>query len=168
VRRLVLLLVAVVACNTVLLASAAAKPPTAGLLVPGKSLGGLRLGMTKAQVKAAWGTDFGLCRNCGFLTWYYNYTPFTPQGAGVEFRSARVAAIFTLRAPPGWHTTKRLRIGDPVSRVSELYGTLSDIGCPGSYDAMRLLTPTVVTTFYVQDEKVYGFGLSRVEVPACR
>jgi hypothetical protein len=165
--RSVIALLAAAACNTVLLAAAAGKPPPAGVLAPGKSLGGLRLGMTPAQVKAAWGADFGRCRNCIKRTWYYNYAPFTPQGAGVEFRSGRVAGIFTLRSPAGWHTTKRLRIGDPKVRITELYGALLRIGCTG-YDAMTLVTPKATTTFYVQDEKVFGFGLSRAEVPVCR
>ena len=79
--------------------SAAAKPPPAGVLVPGQSLGGLRLGMTPHQVTAAWGTTHGRCRSCMNTTWYFNYAPFTPQGAGVEFREGHVAAIFTLWAP---------------------------------------------------------------------
>jgi hypothetical protein len=149
------------------LAAAAAKPPPAGLLVPGQSLGGIRLGMTPAQVKATWGADFGRCRNCLKPTWYYNYAPFTPQGTGVEFRSRHVAAVFTLRSPAGWHTTKRLRIGDPDVRVTELYGALPRIGCPG-YDAITLVTPSVTTSFYVEDSKVFGFGLSRAAVPVCR
>jgi hypothetical protein len=166
-RRVFTVLAAAIVCNNLSLATAAAKPPPAGVLVPGQSLGGLRLGMTPAQVKAAWGGDFGRCRNCVGPTWYYNYAPFTPQGAGVEFRDGRVAAVFTLRAPAGWHTTKRLRIGDSELRVTQLYGALPKIGCTG-YDAITLVAAKVTTTFYVQDAKVFGFGLSRAEVPVCR
>ncbi|MFN2469228.1 MAG: hypothetical protein ABR521_13995 [Gaiellaceae bacterium] len=157
------------ACTAAALAAAtvaAAKPPPAGVLVPGRSLGGLHLGMTPAQVRAAWGSDFGTCRRCRNPTWYYNYAPFTPKGAGVEFRRNRVAAIFTLWSPSSWHTPKRLRIGDAVARVTELYGALPRLECGGYY---ALTQPGPVTTaFYIRAEKVWGFGLSRASVPACR
>jgi hypothetical protein len=135
--------------------------------VPGKSLGGLTVGMTPAQVERAWGRDHGRCRSCGRTTWYFNYAPFKPQGAGVEFRNGHVAAIFTLWAPAAWHTTKRLTIGDPATRITELYGALPESHCSG-YDAYVILGRATTTAVYVQDEKVWGFGLSRAEVPACR
>lgn len=154
-------------CNSLLLTpGAAAKPPPAGVFVPGKSLGGLRLGMTPARVRALWGSDYGRCRACARTTWYYNYAVFHPQGAGVEFRAGRVTAVFTLWAPAAWHTPKRLRVGDPEGRVAELYGALPRIRC-GGYDSLRLPgRPTSVV--YVRDGKVWGFGLSRAEVPVCR
>lgn len=145
---------------------AAAKPPPAGVLVPGKSLGGLRLQMTPAQVRARWGPDFGRCRSCFHRTWYYNYAPFHPKGAGVEFRAGRVAAVFTLWEPAAWHTPKGLRIGDAAARVTLLYGALPRVRC-GRYDALTIPGPTT-TAFYLRNEKVWGFGLSRAEVPVCR
>ncbi len=47
--------------------AAGAAPPREGILVPGQSLGGLRLGMTKQEVRGAWGTTgnrrgFFVCR----------------------------------------------------------------------------------------------------------
>ena len=56
-------------------ASAAAAAPRAGIVVPGKSLGGLSLGATTAQVRSAWGSRFGVCRDCRVQTWYFNYRP---------------------------------------------------------------------------------------------
>ena len=86
-------LVAVVAL--VLAGTAAAAPPKAGVLVPGRSLGGVSPGMTEAQVRDAWGSRFGICRDCrGRMTWYFNRERFHPQGAGVELRGdASVRAI---------------------------------------------------------------------------
>lgn len=159
-----LLATALVACLAA--GAAVAKPPPAGVLVPGISLGGLRLGMTPAEVVAAWG-EHGRCRGCPYPTWYFNYAPFTPKGAGVEFRGGRVAAIFTVYAPSSWHTPKRLQIGDPVARITTLYGALPRIEC-GAYHALTLIRGRTTTAFYVVDEKLYGFGLSRVAVPACR
>ncbi len=145
---------------------AGAKPPPAGVLVPGRSLGGLRLGMAPAQVRAAWGPDFGRCRSCRYRTWYYNYAGFSPKGAGVEFRKGRVAAIFTLWSPSSWHTPRRLRIGDPVGRLTQVYGALPRVECGGYY---ALTQPGQVTTaYYVREERIWGFGLSRAEVSACR
>ena len=149
-----------------LAAAAAAKPPPAGVLVPGKSLGGLRLGMTPAQVVTAWG-DHGRCRGCAYPTWYFNYAPFTPKGAAVEFRGGTVAAIFTVYAPSSWHTPKRLRVGDPEARITKLYGALPRVEC-GGYYALTLIRNGTTTAFYVVEGKLYGFGLSRVAVPACR
>jgi hypothetical protein len=57
-------------------APAGAAPPRAGVAVPGKTLGGLALGMTPAQVRAAWGPRHGACRGCRAPTWYFNYARF--------------------------------------------------------------------------------------------
>lgn len=148
-------------------ALALAGPPQAGVLVPGRSLGGLRLGMTPAQVRAAWGTRFGICRSCTYPTWYYTYKPFLPQGAGVEFRSGHAAAIFTLWSPTGWRTTRSLAIGDPEARVTQLYGALLPVQC-GSYTAYVATEGKLQTVFSIVDGKVWGFALSLAAVPACR
>jgi hypothetical protein len=148
-------------------ASASATPPRFGVLVPGKSLGGLRLGATQAQVRAAWGTRFGTCRGCREPTWYFNFARFEPEGAGVAFRGGRTVALFTLWAPTGWRTDRGLRIGDDSSRVATLYRGLLRINC-GTYYALTLRAPRVVTSIYVHDERVWGFGLSRPRSPVCR
>jgi hypothetical protein len=141
--------------------------PPAGVLVPGSSLGGLRLGMTKAQVGAAWGARHGRCRDCRDETWYFTYAPFSPAGAGVAFRSGRVAAIFTLGEPRGWRTSRGLRIGDSSVKAARLYRSLGRTRC-GAYDALTLSRPGAVTALYVQNARVFAFGLSRAGVPLCR
>lgn len=158
--------VAVATLAGALAAAGTAKPPPAGILIPGTSLGGARLGMTAAQVRATWGSDFGRCRSCPHKTWYYNYAPFRPEGTGVEFRAGRVAAVFTLWAPSSWHTPKRLRIGDPESRATQLYGALPRVRC-GGYDALTM-PGRATTSFFVRGGKIWGFGLSRAAVPVCR
>jgi hypothetical protein len=150
-----------------LLLAAAFALPQSGVVDPGKRLGGLRLGATAAAVRAAWGGDFGRCRGCAFPTWYFTYRRYTPQGAAVELRGGRVSALFTLWSPPGWHTPAGLTIGDASSRIGELYGPLARRECRG-YHAFVLTQRRVVTAFYVVDEKVWGFGLSRRSVPVCR
>ena len=146
---------------------AAAAPPKAGVLVPGKRLGGLTLGATGAQVSAAWGSRHGVCRDCREQTWYFNLRRFEPQGAGVAFRRGRVVALFTLWSPQGWHTDRGLRIGDPATRIAGLYGPLLRVNC-GTYAVMTLRRGRTTTSFYVVDERVWGFGLSRLAELACR
>lgn len=157
---------AVVAAAT-LAASATAAPPRAGVLVPGQRLGGIALGMTAAQVEAAWGARHGVCRSCRATTWYFNRRPFEPQGAGVELRRRAVVAVFTLWAPPGWRTSRGVRIGDPLARVTAVYGPLTRIEC-GTYYALTIPRRGATSAIYVVDEEVWGFGLVRPSVSACR
>ena len=147
--------------------AATAAPPRAGVLDPGVSLGGLRLGATQAQVRAAWGPSFGRCRKCSSPTWYFTYRPYRPQGAGVSFRQGRVEAIFTLWAPPGGRTPSGLKIGDPASKISQLYGPLSRTPC-GQYSALILPMQGGVNVFYVSNRKLWGFGLLNFLVEPCR
>ena len=92
------------------------------MLVPGRSLGGLELGATKAEVERAWGRAYGVCRGCRRETWYFNYYAFEPRGAAVELERGRVVAIFTVYSPGGWRTSRGLAVGDSGSRVRSLYG----------------------------------------------
>jgi len=147
--------------------AAAAGPPRAGILDPGVSLGGLRLGATEAQVRAAWGTGYGRCKKCSSPTWYFNYRRYRPQGAAVAFHAGRVEAIYTLWAPPGWRTPSGLTIGDPASKISQLYGPLSRTPC-GEYSALVLPMRGGVNVFYVSNRKLWGFGLFNFLVQPCR
>jgi hypothetical protein len=151
----------------VLLAALALTLPQHGVLVPGRSLGGVRLGDSPSDVSQRWGRGFGRCRDCREPTWYFTYTKFEPQGAGVSFRRGRVAAVFTLWSPPGWRTTKGLTIGDAAARVTELYGALPRTRCVG-YDALTLRSSAAVTAIYLSGDTVYGFALLRASEPVCR
>ena len=151
----------------VVAAVVAASLPVHGTVVPGTSLGGLRLGDTQQRVIAAWGTKFGVCRGCRQTTWYFNYTRYEPQGAAVEFRARRVVALYTLWSPTGWRTTLGLRTGDPAAQVTSVYGPLTRLDC-GTYDAYQLPRGNALTAFYVFGGTVWGFGLSRRSVPVCR
>jgi len=140
--------------------------PQNGLVVPGQSLGGLRLGATKAQVLAAWGPRYGRCRDCSALTWYFTYKRFEPQGAGVSFAAGKADQLFTIWGPPGWHTNRGLTVGDPAARITQLYGALPQIEC-GTYQAQLLRRGQTFTEFYVYQDEVWGFGLSPVGAPPC-
>lgn len=158
---------AAAAAALALAAPAVAAPPRAGVVVPGRSLGGVALDAPTAAVLHAWGTSFGVCRNCRRPTWYFNFTAFQPQGTGVEFRGGRVAALFTLWSPPGWRTSRGVAVGDPVAQVTAVFGPLDRRDCPGYY-ALLLPQSRAVTSFYVVDDKVWGFGVSRPSTPPCR
>jgi hypothetical protein len=149
-----------------LLLAAALALPAHGALVPGRSLGGLRLGMTQAQVARAWGRGHGICDGCARPTWYYTYKPFTQQGAAVAFSRGRVAAIYTLWQPLGWHTHDGLLLGDPSVQVTTRYGGLASVNC-GGYLAYTLTRRRTTTEFYILNDKLWGFGLSRPPAPAC-
>jgi hypothetical protein len=150
----------------VLALPAAAAPPDDAKFIPGESLGGLMIGMTAAQVRAAWGARHGVCRGCAKPTWYFNYAPFTPQGAGVVFRQGRVVHVFTVWRPSGWKTPEGLTLGDPASDVSRLYGSLDRRACTGYY-ALLIPGKRVDNVFYVFRDKVWGFGLTQPDASPC-
>ena len=160
-------LVAIVAAALALSAPALAAPPQAGLLVPGRSLGGLELGATRAEVERAWGRAYGVCTGCPRETWYFNYYAFQPRGAGVEFRNGRTSAIFTIHSPTSWHTAKGLALGDPAAEITSAYGTLTRLEC-GSYHAFLLPRARSLTVFYVLEERLWAFGLVSSGIRVCR
>jgi len=140
--------------------------PAHATIVPGRSFAGLRLGATGVQVRAAWGTRYGVCRGCPRPTWLFTYRRFQPQGAAVSFHAGAAESFYTLRAPAGWHTDRGLRIGDPEAKVTALYGTLPRAEC-GTYSALVLRRGTDETQFYVYAGRVWGFGLSSAGALRC-
>ena len=78
--------------------------PAQGVLVPGQSLAGVRLGMPEAQVRRALGPHIGVCRGCPRRTLYFTYAPFNAVGVGVELVRRRAVAVYTLWSPSGWQT----------------------------------------------------------------
>src|SRR5919202_1295644 len=99
------------------------------LLLPGKSLGGVAVGATPAQVERAWGRFHGTCRGCAHRTWFFTYARFDRHGAAVEFRRGRVAALYTLWQPAGWRTSNGLTLGSPASQISTYYAALTSVRC---------------------------------------
>jgi len=150
-----------------LLAAAATTLPPQGVLVPGRSLGGVRLGDTRAAVVARWGNGYGTCRGCKAATLYFNLRPYEPSGAGVTLRRGRVVAVFTLWSPAGWRSTRGLLVGDNVAQVTAVYGVLPRTHCAG-YDALTLRTRGALTAIYVRSEVVWGFAVMRPSEPVCR
>jgi hypothetical protein len=136
------------------------------VLAPGEHLGGVRLGDTEADVRAAWGSSFERCSVCALTTWMYLYERGV-RGAAVSFRKGRVVAVFTLGTPLGWRTTKGVALGDPAPKVQRVYGRLRWTRCIG-YGALSVRTGAAVTSIYTYGEVVYGFALTRPSEPICQ
>jgi hypothetical protein len=153
---------ALVACG-----SAAAALPRQGTLVPGRSLGGIRLGQPAAGVRATLGTFYGVCRDCSATTWYFTYRAFDRVGLAVELTRGRVSAVYTLWRPGGWSAPRGLRLGAVDAQVTSLAGPVIPIACSG-YDARVSDDARTRTVYYVIDQKLWGFGLMRAHRDPCR
>lgn len=147
--------------------AAATSFPARGVLQPGTSLGGVRLGDTPAQVRARWGSRFARCAVCARPTWLFTYPSGGPRGAAVSFGSGRVAAVFTLGVPRGWRTTRGVVLGDPADKVQAVYGRLAWSRCVG-YGALSIRSARAVSSIYTYGESVYGFALTKPGEPVCQ
>ncbi|HEY4349025.1 MAG TPA: hypothetical protein VGM80_15725 [Gaiellaceae bacterium] len=173
-RLLVVFTAALMVASTASGASAAptrALPPV-GVLTPGVSLGGVRIGDTMSRVTTLWGTAYKVCpkSQCSrSLVWLYVYPQGEPLGAGVRFgKSGKVTAVFTLGSPSGWKTHEGLLIGQGVSDAYRLYGAnLSLSACIG-YGAISMRNSSAVTSIYTTGQLVYGFAITAPGTPVCQ
>ena len=150
------------------IASAAGRAlPPHGVLSPGVSLAGIRLGMPAARVVERLGRNFGRCSGCARETWYYNLRPFSPQGLGVELQRGRVSAVFTLWSPPGWRTSGGLALGAPQESIRTAFPGLGSRTCDG-YEVLVAAEPSSATAFLVVGGKLWGFSLAAPGGPLCR
>jgi hypothetical protein len=163
--RLVLALASALLLASAATASAPA-PPRKGVVVEGRTFGGLPLGLTPAQVRARWGRRFGVCENCLAPTWYYTYRAFHRQGIGIQFRRGRSVAYFTLGAP-NWRTGKGLSISNPLDAIRKTYGNIPTINCTG-YAVEQAVFRGKLLIVYLNAGQVYGLGLSEPNVDPCR
>ena len=159
------------ACATVIAlaaaAPAAAALPRAGTLVPGASLGGVRLGEPAAQVRAALGGFYGVCRGCARPTWYFTYRPFDNRGLGVELTGGRVSAVYTVWQPTGWRAPKGVVLGASQDLVTARLGPLLPVACAGYSADVRDASGTR-TAYYFVNGRLWGFGLLRAQASPCR
>ncbi len=151
----------------VLAAGAAAALPKAGTLLPGRSLGSVRLGEQPQAVLTTLGRFYGACRGCAHPTWYFTYQPFDRHGLAVEFAGGRVFAVYTLWRPSGWRGPHGLRFGATPLEVHQRVGTTRTITCPG-YNALVRDSAHARTAYYLVDARLWGFGLFRKGAGPCR
>lgn len=148
--------------------ASAARLPRAGVLVPGRSLGGVRLGESPAAVRAALGSFYGVCRGCARRTWYFTYRAFDDHGLAVEFTGGRVSALYTLWRPAGWHDTYGLALGATEGAVRLRGGPLlRPVSCRG-YSALVADTRNARTAYFLLAGRLWGFGLFLRGASPCR
>jgi len=169
--------------------------PSKGMVVPGRSIGGISLGMTETQVEQRWGHGFAVCTKCGAnLVWLFEYPGAEPLGAAIKFGvpassgvapsspakngsktgvapvklnpAAKVVAVFTLGSPVGWGT-KGAMMFDPVSNVYSLFGNTGDAQCIG-YDALTVRIGSSTMSFYTASGVIYGYALTAPSQPPCQ
>lgn len=160
-------LAAIAAAALVLSPAALAALPSAGKLVPGRSLAGIRIGETQRQVTAALGRSHGICTGCAVPTWYFNVRAFDQHGLGVEFTRGRVSAVYTIWQPDGWAGPNGLALGATQAQVQATAGALFQVTCTG-YDAWVHDLEAVRTVYYILNGNLWGFGLMRANANPCR
>jgi hypothetical protein len=160
-------LVATAVAALALAAPAGAGLPKAGVLVPGRSLGGIRLGESPGAVRAALGTFYGRCRGCSHRTWYFTYKPLDRHGLAVEFTDGKVSGVYTLWRPAGWHGPNRLGFGSSVLAVHHLARASHAVTC-GDYEALARDSARTRTAYYLFRGRLWGFGLFRRGASPCR
>ena len=158
---------AVCAAALVVTASAAAALPLEGVFVPGRSLGGIRLGESATAVRAALGRSYGVCSACATTTWYFTYKRFDQHGLAVELTRGHVSGVYTLWMPPGWRTAAGLRLGDVEGQLTSSVGPLISVSCSG-YVARVVDGSRARSVYYVAEGKLWGFGLLRPRADPCR
>jgi len=159
-RKQALVLFVILAC-AVGVGSAAAHNtgfPTRGVVVPGKTIGGVGLTDTTLTVTHKWGRNYKVCTYCKKVTWFYEYPTGEPLGAAVKFEKGKVVSVFTLGSPAGWGV-KGVMMGDPVSNVYNLFGHSGSVSCIG-YDALTIRIGGSTMSFYTTGGTIYGFALT--------
>lgn len=147
--------------------NAAAGLPRAGVLVPGQSLGGIRLEESQSAVRAALGTFYGTCSGCPRRTWYFTYAPFDKHGLAVEFTGGKVSGLYTLWRPAGWHAPHKLHLGSSALVVHRATGASHTVVCRG-YEALVRDSAHASTAYYLVKGRLWGFGLFRRGASPCR
>jgi hypothetical protein len=141
--------------------------PMKGIVIPGVSLAGVKIGDTEQHVKAVWGPNFVVCKYCSDPTWLYEYQQGEPLGTAARFQKGKVVAVFTLGSPAGWKTNKGLYIGDPISNAYQYFANPGTTRCIG-FDAITLRHGNVVTAIYSSAGVVYGFALVTPTMTVCQ
>jgi hypothetical protein len=163
-RRVVLVAVLVALTSA---ASATAALPKAGVLVPGRSLGGIRLGERAAGVERALGREHGVCRGCAQTTWYFTYKLYDAHGLAVELTGGRVSGVYTLWQPPGWHGPHGLTLGAYEGQIVSAAGPLITVDC-SDYEVLVGDSGQARTAYFVANGTLWAFGLFRRGTSPCR
>jgi hypothetical protein len=140
--------------------------PVNGVLVRGKSLGGVQLGESASDVRALWGSAYTVIGGAP-TTWLYMSPTGESVGAYVSFRNGVVTAVVTLGAIEGWRTSDGLRPGQLLSRFNDPSPATTQVACNG-YGAISSRTGSAVTSILTLGQAIYGFALTRPYESVCR
>jgi hypothetical protein len=138
--------------------------PLNGVLVPGKSLGGVHLGDSAAQVRVLWGRNYTVIGGQP-TTWLYMSPNGDPFGAAVSLRGGRVTAVYTLGGI-NWRTSGGLRVNQMLPPAHNSSPSTTQHTCLG-YGAVSSSSDGHVTSILTQGLVVYGFALTRPSEPVC-
>jgi hypothetical protein len=141
--------------------------PRQGELVAGRSLAGVALGDTMATVRKTWGRHYVTYKSTEWL-YFLPVGNGNPAGAGVEFHSGKVVAVFTLGSPYGWQTENGLKVGQylPTPAIVKHPDARWE-ACSGYGAHSSAPQNGAVTSILTNGEAVYGFELSRPSVSPC-
>ena len=156
--------------------------PQHGIFVVEKTLAGVGLGYTQAQVKQRWGSLYTLCTTKPLCSttqpvWLFIPPIGEPLGVGVRFRNGKTVAVFTLGTPGvnplssgglgGWKTAQGLSMFDPVTTIYTDYPAATISTQCVLYNALSMRAGNVTSSFYISSGTVYGFALTAANEPIC-
>jgi hypothetical protein len=118
---------AVLAATVAALAVSAAVPAAPArselVVVPGKSMGGVKLGDTFSTVRRVYGKQYFPAPNGP----NYREILFRVPDLIVRLRSEKVVALIS--SADNLRTNEGLAVGQPIGRIKALYGTLPTVHC---------------------------------------
>jgi hypothetical protein len=131
------------------------------VVVPGKSMAGVRIGDSLSAVRRVLGNRYramppGL-HPPGSQEYVFTFVT-------VRFRGGRVSAVFS--SAPGLRTSEGLALGQPVTRITRLYGSLRKIGC-GASVVFVIRGKTASTYFLSHAGVVIAFGFASPTEDPC-
>jgi hypothetical protein len=146
-------------CGVIVASTGSAPPPI--LVVPGKSMAGVRIGDSLSAVRRVLGNSYralpaGL-HPPGSQEYVFTFVT-------VRFRGGRVSAVSS--STPGLRTREGLALGQSVTRMARIYGALPKIGC-GANVVFAIRGKTASTYFLTHAGLVMAFGLASPTEDPC-
>jgi hypothetical protein len=147
--------------------------PSTRLIVPGKSLGGVRLGGTFAAARKAWGPGADCRKNFSMRVCVYKTNSYADGSAGFSSRSGgRIDEItlnagFTRNSTPiftnsvaRFRTSKGIRLGSTSAAVRKAYPDVKRRSGSASYPLVLSGPGEATTTFQISRRRVIGIRIA--------